>query len=330
MNDNELTKEQLLNEVWELRRKVAALEENENELNNTLNKLRGNEVKYKSIFNNMLNGFAYHKIIVDKNNNPIDYVFLEVNPVFEKFTGLKQEDIIGEKVTKIIPGIKDAKPDLIRMYGNVALKGTSYKFDLYFEPFNKWYTVSSYSPEESYFVTIFQDISDRKKLEEELRTLSLTDELTGLYNRRGFFTLANQQMKVANRKKGGLLLLFADVDGLKLINDRFGHKGGDLLLINTANLLKEVFRESDIIARMGGDEFVVFSIEPSDRNIDTLKNRFEKHVADYNAKRTHTYKLSLSVGILHYKKECLLPLNELLIQADTLMLEQKKKKKKTE
>ena len=330
MNDSNMTKEQLINELSKLRQKVTKLEETETRFKNILYKLRGSEVKYKSIFDNMLNGFAYHKIIVDNKNNPIDYVFLEINPVFEKFTGLKREDIIGEKITKIIPGMKDSKPDLISIYGNVALKGESIQFEIYFKPFKKWYTVNAYCPEEGYFVTIFQDITDKMKLEEKLRTLSLTDELTGLYNRRGFFTLANQQMKVANRKKAGILLLFADVDGLKLINDGFGHKEGDSLLINTANLLKEVFRESDIIARMGGDEFVVFSIEPSDENIDTFKTRFEKHLEDYNAKRSDTYRLSLSVGILYYKQECLLSLNELLIQADTLMFEQKKKKKNTQ
>ncbi len=96
-----------------------------------------------------------------------------------------------------------------------------------------------------------------------LLALSLVDDLTGIYNRRGFSALAQQELKKANRIKRGMLLLFADVDDLKKINDSLGHQEGDLALIETANLLKETFREPDIIARIGGDEFVVLAAETS-------------------------------------------------------------------
>ncbi|HDK16724.1 MAG TPA: PAS domain S-box protein, partial [Nitrospirae bacterium] len=95
-------------------------------------------------------------------------------------------------------------------------------------------------------VHIVRDFTKRHKLEEELRSLSLTDELTGLYNRRGFLTLSSQQLKIANRLNKGVLMLYADLDGMKWINDKFGHKEGDRALIETANILKQVFRESDI------------------------------------------------------------------------------------
>ena len=105
---------------------------------------------------------------------------------------------------------------------------------------------------------------ERKRAEEAIRALSLEDELTGLANRRGFFTLAEQQLKVARRTKTGLFLLFADVDGLKATNDRFGHAEGDRLIRDAAHILRATFRDSDIVARIGGDEFVVLMIQTDD------------------------------------------------------------------
>src|SRR5579885_3216035 len=100
-------------------------------------------------------------------------------------------------------------------------------------------------------------------LERELRSLALTDDLTGLYNRRAFLTLASQQMKLSRRKGKSLLLFFADVDGLKRINDEFGHQAGDLAIARTAEALERSFRKSDIVARIGGDEFVALAFEAS-------------------------------------------------------------------
>jgi PAS domain S-box-containing protein len=131
--------------------------------------LQESEAKYRLLFDNMLNGFAYHKVIYDEGNKSIDYIFLVVNNAFEVFTGLKKKDVIGKKVTEVIPGIKNAETDLISIYGEVALTGKSTAFELYFEPFNKWYLVSAYSYQKGYFAAIFDDISNQKKVENELR-----------------------------------------------------------------------------------------------------------------------------------------------------------------
>ena len=114
--------------------------------------------------------------------------------------------------------------------------------------------------DELYVLAIDRDISERKKMEQELRELSLTDELTGLYNRRACLTLGEQLLKIANRDKKGIYVLYADVDNLKIINDEMGHQTGDQALSDVAAILKEKFRESDVIARIGGDEFVVIPI----------------------------------------------------------------------
>src|SRR5258708_12526210 len=106
-------------------------------------------------------------------------------------------------------------------------------------------------------------------LDRELRSLALTDDLTGFYNRRAFLALATQQIRVAIRKGQGLLLFFADVDYLKEINDTCGHREGDLALVHTANALEQTFRNSDILARLGGDEFAVFALQTSSQNNNT-------------------------------------------------------------
>lgn len=180
-------------------------------------------------------------------------------------------------------------------------------------------------PEE--IVGALLDITDRKRSEEALRKLSLADELTGLYNRRGFFTLAEQQLKIANRMKKKILLLFADLDDLKWINDNLGHNEGDFALIEIANILKKTFRESDLIARIGGDEFAVLAVETEKTNADIITARLLDSLRNYNAGRKLAYNLSVSIGISRYDPRYPCSIDELLARADKLMYKYKKKKR---
>jgi diguanylate cyclase (GGDEF)-like protein/PAS domain S-box-containing protein len=174
---------------------------------------------------------------------------------------------------------------------------------------------------------ISKEITDYKKMQEQLRELSLTDQLTCVYNRRGLFTLVDPILKQANRQKKGILMLYADVDNLKEINDTFGHKEGDAALIETANILKTNYRESDITARIGGDEFVVIPVGTAGEDIEKIVDRLEKSLEIYNSKRKHDYRLSLSTGVTYYDPENPCSIEELLIQADELMYKHKKKKR---
>jgi diguanylate cyclase (GGDEF)-like protein len=174
---------------------------------------------------------------------------------------------------------------------------------------------------------VSKDITGYKDMEEDLRALSLTDELTGLYNRRGFFTLTDQLLKLARRQKKGIFMLYADIDNLKKINDTFGHKEGDMALIETADILKKNYRESDIIARIGGDEFVIIPIGTTGDNIDIITSRFEKSIEIYNSKSKREYNLSLSYGLTYYDPENPCSIDELLTQADKIMYEHKRNKK---
>jgi diguanylate cyclase (GGDEF)-like protein/PAS domain S-box-containing protein len=168
-----------------------------------------------------------------------------------------------------------------------------------------------------------RDISKRKRLEAKLRTLSVRDELTGLYNRRGFLTLAEQKLKEANRLKRSMLLIFADLDGMKKINYTWGHKEGDSALIDITNILKTIFRKSDIIARIGGGEFRVLAVETHDLSFEVFTTRLKKSLEAYNAEESRLYKLSLSIGSSRYYPENPCSIEELFSLADTNMYEQK-------
>lgn len=174
-------------------------------------------------------------------------------------------------------------------------------------------------------VVTFRDISERKQMQEELRALSLTDELTGLYNRRGFLTLVKQQTKIADRMEKEMLLIFADIDKMKLINDTLGHKEGDRALIDTANIFRKTLRDSDIIARFGGDEFVALAMEACNEHAKIIYNRLQETINIYNEKEERPYKLSLSFGFVCYVTGS--SIEELLVQADRLMYEDKQRKR---
>lgn len=132
-------------------------------------RLRGYDTRYRLLFENLPTAFAYHQIVTDADGQPVDYIFLEVNPAFEKQTGLHREDIIGCRVTEVVPGIRESARDWIGDYGRVALHGSTLGFEDYSEGLNRWYTVSAYSPEPGHFVTIFLDITDRKLAAEKLQ-----------------------------------------------------------------------------------------------------------------------------------------------------------------
>jgi diguanylate cyclase (GGDEF)-like protein/PAS domain S-box-containing protein len=176
-------------------------------------------------------------------------------------------------------------------------------------------------------LVFLRDITDRKQAEEALNALSLRDELTGLYNRRGFFTLAEQALKSAQRMGTEMFLLFGDLDNLKGINDTLGHKEGDQALIDTALLLKETFRESDIIARIGGDEFVILAMNSLETSAKKVITRFEKILNEHHLKTMGTYRLSLSLGIARFDPKNPCSIDVLLAQADKMMYKNKQKRK---
>ena len=167
------------------------------------------------------------------------------------------------------------------------------------------------------------DITPSKQMEQKIIDLALTDQMTGLYNRRGFMMLTEQQLKAAFRQKQGMILFFADVDYLKRINDTLGHEEGDRAIMGTAAVLRETFRESDVIARTGGDEFAILAIN-TDGCAEGLLNRLRERIAVANRREGCRYQLSLSVGVAYYDPNHPCSLDALISSADTLMYAQKK------
>ncbi len=136
------------------------------------NILRESEKKYRSLFENMLDGFAYCRMIFDKKDKPVDFVYLEINDAFERLTGLKREAVVGKRVTEAIPGIEKANPELFEIYGRVALTCNKEKFEIFFKPLSKWFSISVYCPEKGYFAAIFEDNTKRKRAEMQVETLA--------------------------------------------------------------------------------------------------------------------------------------------------------------
>ena len=169
-------------------------------------------------------------------------------------------------------------------------------------------------------------IDQRKKAEEALKTLSFKDDLTGLYNRRGFFILAEQGLKTAQRMGKEMLLIFGDLDNLKGINDTFGHKEGDQALADISKILKETFRESDIIARIGGDEFAVLAMNSLETSTEKLINRFKQVLKNHHFQTKRPYRISMSLGMACFDPRNPCSVDALLAQADRFMYEDKQKK----
>ncbi len=127
------------------------------------------EEQFRLFFDAMPQGCAYHEIVVDSRNRPVDYIFLGVNRAFERLTGLSAKDIVGRKATEVIPEINNSKFDWIGAYGKVALRGTELRTEHYAEALKKWFFLTAYSPEKGYFVVLLEDATEQKEKEDHLR-----------------------------------------------------------------------------------------------------------------------------------------------------------------
>jgi diguanylate cyclase (GGDEF)-like protein len=163
----------------------------------------------------------------------------------------------------------------------------------------------------------------------ELGNLALTDELTGLYNRRGFTAIAERQLKIGRRSGRAMLLFFIDVDGLKQINDSFGHSEGDRVLKRSAQALEMTFRDSDVIARMAGDEFAVLAIEAADHSEAVIRTRLCEDLNAISAGESR-YAISLSLGVARFDPHGGTSIGELMVKADQSMYEEKRRRSTSE
>ncbi len=175
---------------------------------------------------------------------------------------------------------------------------------------------------------------ERNRMFRQLKELAVKDELTKLYNRRGFLNYGRELLEIAKRTGNPIFLLYVDLDGMKQINDNFGHQEGDRALIEISNIIKRTFRRNDIKARIGGDEFVVLGIatlwDKKEGLFEILVNRLKNNVEEFNSKSNLPYELSVSAGLVSFPPEAVGDIEQLLEEADKIMYEQKKKKKRIE
>lgn len=315
-------KRELISELEQLREQISELKGLESERKRVEEALRENEEKYRSLVESTEDSIY----LIDKN-----YKYKFMNKKHLSRLGFPIEHFLGRPYNEFHSA--EETKEFIEIVDKVFKMGESVQHEHQSRRDNRYFlrTLSPVKDREgrtTAVTVISKDITELKQMEEQLRALSLTDELTGLYNRRGLITLAGQQLKMANRQKKGIYMLYADVDNLKGINDTLGHQEGDLALIEIANILKENYRKSDIIARIGGDEFVVIPVGATGGKIEDVTARFQKSIEVQNQKKNRSYRLSVSVGVSFYDPENHCSIDELLALAEKAMYEQKRLKRK--
>jgi diguanylate cyclase (GGDEF)-like protein/PAS domain S-box-containing protein len=231
-----------------------------------------------------------------------------------------REELVGREAREIFP--PSIYLDFYRKYRQEARAQGSTRFEASTAD-DAWIEVHVASTPEG-VAMYFRDVTERRRHEEKLRSMTLVDELTGLYNRRGFFALAEQQCKLAARKGRSLFVVFADMDDLKRVNDTFGHTAGDQALFETAAVLRHTFRETDVVARIGGDEFAALVLESDPDTAPVVLRRLEANLQRTNAEGTLPFEISLSVGVASFDSEDANSIDELLSLADHRMYEQKR------
>ena len=259
--------------------------------------------------------------------------FTFVNPAAAQMLGYTPGEMVDQQVLSFVPNDQHA---LVRRADEKRAKGISDRYELDFlrkDGGRRTFLVSGgpriQGTEFGGTLAVLTDITDRKALEEEIKALSLHDDLTGLYNRRGFLTLADHVLKSGSRLKKVVALIYLDVDNLKRINDSGGHKMGDRALVEIAFILRKSFRESDIIGRLGGDEFAILAMEATSMNVDALTQRLQERLELFNSRSSAEagFRLAVSAGVTVREPDHPEAIDEMISRADLLMYEQKRSKK---
>ncbi len=271
--------------------------------------------------------------IISKN---LDDTVTSWNAAAERLYGYSAAEIIGQPGRVLLPSDKVAEEQdfLARLrraehvvrHETVRLKNDG-------TPIEVAMTVSPLRDASGHITgtsTIARDITERKRIEAHTRALAVTDELTGLHNRRGFTAIAEQQLKLARRSRAPLHLGFIDMDGMKAINDQFGHAVGDEALKDTAAILRASFRDSDLLARVGGDEFLVLAIGADDRTMERVQERLVAAVIKHNLEAQRPYALSLSLGVVACNVESGATLDQMIEEADRRMYQAKGEKRRVD
>jgi diguanylate cyclase (GGDEF)-like protein/PAS domain S-box-containing protein len=286
--------------------------------------LARSEARFRAAIDGSFDGFFVLEAVRNDERKIIDFVYSELNPRAEALISRPRWQVIGRRMTDVFPSA--AERDIEKLAGVVEtrtpveeeIEGSSPSGG------RRWLHHQIIPLADGVSITA-RDVTDQKHVQEELRALTLVDELTGLYNRRGFLMLAEQHMRLIKRGGPASILVSIDLDGFKGVNDEYGHAEGDVALRRVANVLRIAFRDSDIIARFGGDEFVVLALDCGEMR-DTLIERVMAAVEADNVRAARPYSLSLSIGTARFDPFARVPIDQLMAEADVRLYEEKRRR----
>ncbi len=279
---------------------------------------------YKNVIKNTSEGI----MITDKNNH---IVF--INKAFFDITQYKEKDVIGKNPSILKSGVH-TKQFYKNMWESIINSGewkgeiwNKHKDDGIYPELLSINTLKDKNGEIENYIAIFTDISDIKKSEAKMRSMAMHDSLTGLPNRTMMSSLMSHSIKSAKRQHELMAIMFIDLDNFKTINDNYGHKEGDNVLIETAKRLKDVLREEDIVYRFGGDEFIV-TLEHirNSEDIAKIAQKLNQSLQIPYQTNDYTFYISCSIGIAIYPNDAS-SVDELIKNADAAMYQAKNKGK---
>ena len=258
----------------------------------------------------------------------MDGWLLTVNQAALTSIGLSAEALIGTNLRDLLTD--ESRPLFDQYLDRMARDGTASGM-MFVRASNgrelawKYHNVTVAEPGQTpYVLGHAQDVSELREAQERLTQLAMTDDLTGLHNRRGFLAYGAKTLADAVRHDKATAVLYVDIDGLKRVNDSFGHEAGTTLILGAADVLKNSFRAADVLARIGGDEFVALATV-SQPDANTITNRLKWHLDKFNATAGLPYQLALSIGMAHMEPGSAKSLEDLVREADAIMYEHKRR-----
>jgi diguanylate cyclase (GGDEF)-like protein len=271
--------------------------------------------RYYKILEKQNSAFAYIKISATKKNK-LPRLYLEyANPAFFRLTTYERDQLENIDVAAEFPDI--AKLCLKNL--DCISKGETVCSELFLQKSELWCEVSFYSVESGYIAAVFHDITRYKNKENKMQYLGFHDQLTGLHNR---YYLEAEMQRLDTERQLPISVILADLNGLKMINDTYGHSFGDRLLIEVAELLKSICRSEDIICRIGGDEFIIFLPQADEFNASMICERIKSKSQDIIAMEIPV-SMALGVSVKSKSNQSLL---QVINEAESLMYKDKIKK----
>jgi diguanylate cyclase (GGDEF)-like protein len=291
--------------------------------------LRDRMRRLQEAIHGSVDGMFLLRAVRDTEGELVDFEITDVNGSGVQLVYGGRRELVGQRLRRDLPTRMGAS--LFERYADVLVMRTPLVEETRVSRrlmSASWLLHQAVPTTDGLAVTV-RDISTHKREERRLRRASLTDDLTGLYNRRGFMALADQQLRVARRQGKDAVVMYADMDDFKQINDTYGHALGDRALMAVARLLTDTVRDCDVVARLGGDEFTVLALDADGAGARAIQRRVDERLAVLNASDAFPTTISLTVGFTRVRPSDTAGVSELLARADQLLYQRKRRRRLT-